>query len=68
VPYALPHAGHWLLVLAAVRRALVPAADPERSRPNRRLALSGSLELGQQYCPKQNMANSGLKYKGLHPH
>ena len=65
MPHALPHAGQWLLVLAAVRRALVPAADLLRSCPNRRLALSGSQELGQQCCPKPNMANSGPKYKGL---
>lgn len=52
--------------LAAVRRALVLAADPKRSCPKRRLALNRSHELGQQYCPKQNMANSGLKYKSLY--
>jgi hypothetical protein len=56
----------WLLVLAAVRRALASAADPGRScLESLRLAPSGSRQLGQQYCPIQNMANSGLQYKGL---
>jgi len=58
------HAGQWLLVLAAVRRALVPAADLFAQLPPKgwRLALCGQ-QLGQQYCPKQKMANSRLKYK-----
>ena len=49
---------------AAVRRALVPAADLFAQLPpkGRRLALCGQ-QLGQQYCPKQKMANSRLKYK-----
>ena len=66
----MPHAFHmpadWLLVLAAVRRALVPAADPGRScLGSSKLAPCGSRQLGQQCCPIQNMANSRLKYKGL---
>ena len=59
-----PMAACSLPPLAAVRRALVPAADLFAQLPpkGRRLALCGQ-QLGQQCCPKQKMANSRLKYK-----
>ncbi len=58
-----PHAGHWLLVLAAVRRALVLAADLRAAAPESGGSRIAGHQLGQQCCPIQNMANSRLKYK-----
>ena len=73
MPHVVRHMlANGCLFLAAVRRALVLAADLFAQLPqiqhckNPGLARCGH-QLGQQYCPKQNMANSRLKYKVLAP-
>src|ERR1700732_466808 len=56
----VPLAGSWLLVFAAVRRALAH----RRLTSARLLPRVAGHQLGQQCCPMPNMANSGRQYKG----